>query len=362
MSFEGGEMVFGRRGLGVTLAVLAAAMLIVAGLFASPARAQAAEDIVVDFSVDVEQGECGEGDCADDERPVTFEPELSVNEDEGRELTAEQLDDVNQILEDDADVEITVVDSEGNEETVAAGEPVCLEPGEYDFIATVVNEDELAAAIGNAIGDDAFIAEDLVIEDFEDTFTVEECDDGDDDDNGNVDIDDRDQTNVCNNVVNIILENVQNPDVDSIQYVDSEATNYNYQYVNGQYVTVGDSDNDQTVTVDADQITEIAQQLDISVQDIVQQCFQQNAGRDNNNDSNDDNNNDDDNDNNNDDGDDNNAADQDDVDGEVIVDTIPDGLLPNTGGISPFVILAGLGSALMVAGFSVSYAVGRRRL
>ena len=83
MRFEGGQMVLGRKGLGATLAVLAAVMLVLSGLFASPARAQATPDsVVVDLVVETEQGECGEGDCADDERPVTFDVVAEVNEDE----------------------------------------------------------------------------------------------------------------------------------------------------------------------------------------------------------------------------------------------------------------------------------------
>jgi len=46
---------------------------------------------------------------------------------------------------------------------------------------------------------------------------------------------------------------------------------------------------------------------------------------------------------------------------EVLAETIPEGLLPNTGGISPFAVLAALGSALVVAGLSARYAVVRRR-
>ena len=96
---------------------------------------------------------------------------------------------------------------------------------------------------------------------------------------GNVDIDDRDQTNVCENVVNFILNDVQSPDVNNTQNVTTGATNSNEQTVGGETVAVGDTDNDQTVTVTPNQVTQIAQELNISPT-IVQQCIQQNAGRD----------------------------------------------------------------------------------
>jgi uncharacterized repeat protein (TIGR01451 family)/LPXTG-motif cell wall-anchored protein len=47
--------------------------------------------------------------------------------------------------------------------------------------------------------------------------------------------------------------------------------------------------------------------------------------------------------------------------GEVLADTIPDGSLPNTGGISAAAVLAGLGFTLLLAGLSAGYAVARRR-
>lgn len=86
-----------------------------------------------------------------------------------------------------------------------------------------------------------------------------------------IDIDDRDQTNVCNNVVNIILDDVQNPDVD----VDND------QVVSGTVSgdVSGDISNEQVVEVSNEQVVDIAQELNISPV-IVQQCIQQNAGRD----------------------------------------------------------------------------------
>lgn len=86
-----------------------------------------------------------------------------------------------------------------------------------------------------------------------------------------IDIDDRDQTNVCNNVVNIIVEDVQNPDVD----VNNE------QVVSGTVSgdVSADASNEQVVEVSNEQVVEVAQELNVSPV-IVQQCIQQNAGRD----------------------------------------------------------------------------------
>ena len=382
---EGGATMEGRlRGpAGVWLAAIAAAMLIVAGLFAAPARAQTAEDIVVDFSVDVVQGECGEEGCPEGERPVTFEPELVVDRDASRaDLDTDQIAEVDRILEEQAEVEVEI---EGEEEPVeTGGEPICLEPGEYDFTAEVVNEEALATAIAEEIGDNTFDADDLVIEPVEDTFVVEECDDNDDD-NGNVDIDDRDQTNVCRNVVNIILNDVQNPDVNNNQDADVDTP------ITREVEEEPEPDDviDEPVGVTDEQVVDIAQELNVSPT-IVQQCIQQNAGRDANLRI----------------GDEENIdvviVDEEDIDekiideenidekivdeeedvfvdkevvdddgeavvldeqrrGEVLAATIPDGLLPNTGGISPAAVLAGLGFALLLAGLSVGHAVARRR-
>lgn len=87
-------------------------------------------------------------------------------------------------------------------------------------------------------------------------------------------IDDRDRTQVCNNVVNIILDDVQNADVDNTQDLTIGAANSNNQTVTGETVAAGDIGNDQAVTVTAGQITNIAQELDVSPV-IVQQCIQQ---------------------------------------------------------------------------------------
>ena len=215
MSFKGGEMVFGRRGPGVAVAVLVAALFVLSGLLAAPVRATHTDDIIVDFSVDVVTGECGEGNCPDGTRPVTFEPELMVDAAASRELTQAQRDQVNQILKG-ADVEVTV-EVPGPDETVLNDETICLGPGQYDFTAEVVNETQLAAAIAAAIGDTNFGEEDLIIDLIEDDFVVGECPVDPDDGDGDINIDDRDHTNVCRNVVNIILENVQNSDVDNTQ-------------------------------------------------------------------------------------------------------------------------------------------------
>ena len=164
-----------------------------------------------------------------------------------------------------------------------------------------------------------------------------------------IDIDDRDQTNVCNNVVNIIVEDVQNPDVD----VDND------QAVSGP-VSGGvsaDASNEQVVEVSNEQVVEVAQELNISPV-IVQQCIQQNAGRDAIIVADDNDNNNDDNDNNNSSG---GTGDKKDPDNLTPVEKPSNVLnevttkdLPNTGGFS-FVTR---GTALMVV-FGVALLVLR---
>lgn len=377
MSFKGGEMVLGRKGFGATLAVLAAAMLVVAGLFASPARAQGVPDgVVVDLVVETEQGECGEGDCADNERPVTFTVVPEVNEEESIDLSDEELAAINAVL-DAAEFDITVEDSEGNEvATPEDGETVCLEPGEYNATAAPADETALAEDIADAVNDTdpptdpALTADDIVINDFDDTFTVDECDGENGEEAGDVNIDDRDQTNICENVVNIILTDIQNPDVDNNQSTTVNATatqsansGNNTQTASGNAsstINTGDNTNTVGVVVSNEQVVDIAQELNVSPV-IVQQCIQLIAGGDididddNNNDDNNDNNNDDDNNN---DGDDNDVIDD---RSEVLAASIPEKLLPNTGGITPVAGLTVLALVLTVTALSVGYAVVRRR-
>ena len=120
-------MVLGRKGLGATLAVLAAVMLVLSGLFASPARAQATPDsVVVDLVVETEQGECGEGDCADDERPVTFDVVAEVNAGQNVPLTEAQRNDINAALAA-ADFGITVEDPDGGPQEIEDGQTLCWE-------------------------------------------------------------------------------------------------------------------------------------------------------------------------------------------------------------------------------------------
>jgi uncharacterized repeat protein (TIGR01451 family) len=90
-----------------------------------------------------------------------------------------------------------------------------------------------------------------------------------DPDPGNVAIEDRSQTNVCENVVNIINEDVQNPVVDNDQ---------NANVTNTQTAT-GNNANEQVVEISQEQVVKIDQELNVSPV-IVQQCIQQNAGRD----------------------------------------------------------------------------------
>jgi len=209
------------------------------------------------------------------------------------------------------------------------------------------------------------------------TTIINDVDDEDDDDDRggagrrgdrNNDLDDREQNNVGRNVINIILDDVQSPDVDNTRDVDTGATNSNSQTVGGETVAVGDSDNDQTVTVTPSQVAEVAQDLNISPE-IVQQCIQQNAGRDANINSrnNDENINEEFDDEEFDDeefddeefddeefvlDDDDDELVIDERDGEVLADTIPNRLLPNTGGSlgvwAGIVVLVGLYVVLLV--------------
>jgi LPXTG-motif cell wall-anchored protein len=288
MSFKGGEMILGRKGFGATLAVLAAAMLVLSGLFASPARAQALEepleDIVIDLVVDVEQGECGEGGCREDRRPVTFDARLEVNAASATALglEPEDIEAVNEALAEveltDDLIEIRVTDDEGRTRVVEDGDTVCLAPGQYEVETTLVDEAALeTAVVAELVGldpDPDLDVGDITIEEFDDTFVVEECPvDPDDGDDGDVIIDDRSQTNVCENVVNIILEDVQNPVVDNDQNANVTSNQSNTQ------TATGNNSNEQVVEVSQEQVVEIAQELNVSPV-IVQQCIQQNAGRD----------------------------------------------------------------------------------
>ncbi len=103
-------------------------------------------------------------------------------------------------------------------------------------------------------------------------------------------IDDRDFEQTCNNVVNIIIQDVLNPDVDNnqsatvnvsaTQSADSSASS-TLTVVSGNLsstITTGDNTNTVAVEVSQDQIVDIAQELNVSPE-IVQTCIQ--AGRDN---------------------------------------------------------------------------------
>ena len=154
-------------------------------------------------------------------------------------------------------------------------------------------------------------------------------------DNNNVD--DRDQANVCRNVVNIFVENVQNPTVDNSR------TGGDVNVDNDQVVSGDGNSNEQVVLVSNEQVVDIAQELNISPV-IVQQCIQQNAGRDIIvvNDSNDDNDND------------NSVNDVDDEDPiekpSDVLDEITTNDLPNTGGSSFFA----RGSTLVMVFFGMA--------
>lgn len=101
-------MVFGREAY-VYLAVLTAALLVLSGLLAPPARAQQPleeqlEGLVIDLVVDVDQGECGERGCAENRRPVTFDARLEVDEASSTSLGLEP-EDIKAVNEALAEVE-----------------------------------------------------------------------------------------------------------------------------------------------------------------------------------------------------------------------------------------------------------------
>ena len=352
-----------RGSAGVWLAVIAAAMLVLSGLFASAARAQTTppDSVVVDLVVETNSGECGEGDCADNERPVNFDVVAEVNAGQNVPLTESQQNEINAALAA-ADFGITVENPNGGTQDIEDGETVCLEPGEYTATATLsqAEEEALVAEIVEAVNDSDVTEQDIFINFDETTFVVEECDG--DDNGGNVNIDDRDQTNVCNQVVNIINEDVQNPDVDNTQDADGNVNNPPEEPIEEPLVEEPEAGDDlsdeQLAEVTDEQIVDIAQELNVSPV-IVQTCIQQNAGRDANINS-------------------NNAEEniaeeniaeefddglvaEDQYGGAgVVAESIPDKLLPNTGGISPATVLAALGFTLLLAGLSAGYAVARR--
>ncbi len=107
-----------------------------------------------------------------------------------------------------------------------------------------------------------------------------------DDRDTDIAIDDRDFEQTCNNVVNIILEDVQNPDVDNNQNatVSVEATQAGDSSVDNALgvttgnIATGDVNNAVVVGVSQEQVVNIAQELNVSPE-IVQTCIQ--AGRDN---------------------------------------------------------------------------------
>jgi hypothetical protein len=327
-------MVFGKESR-VALAVLAAALLVLAGVFASPARAQLDVE-VLDVQVDVEVGECDEGECDEGESPVTFTPVLSLNADLERELLEDGVapDDIDAALDAAAEVaEIVVEDSEGNEVArVDPGETVCLEPGSYS--ASVINAEATAQAAIDEL--DPLTTVDLspLVEDVfvvEEDFVVDECDEVPDDG------DDRDQT-VCQIVVTEVND-LQNPDVDVNNPPDEEAQAL-------QEPEEGE--------VSEEQVVDIAEELNVSER-IVRRCIQNNIGEDVT--IGDDDNNDGNNDDGTDTADDTTA--RDDLKDDVIVDTIPDKTLPDTGGV-PLPALAALALAFVVAGALVLRGVMRR--
>jgi hypothetical protein len=341
---EGTTMVFGKESR-VALAVLAAAVLVLAGVFASPARAQVDEE-VLDVLVDVEVGECDEGQCDEGERPVTFTPVLSLNADLEQELLDAGVApaDVDAALDAALDAaaevvdfgEIVVEDSEGNEVArVDPGETVCLEPGSYTASASVDNAevtaqaaiDELEALLTDV--DLSQLVENVDVVD--EVFVVDECDEVPDDG------DDRDQT-VCQIVVTEVND-LQNPDVDVNNAQDEEAQAL-------QEPEEGE--------VSEEQVVDIAEELNVSER-IVRRCIQNNIGEDVT--IGDDDNNDGNNDDGTDTADDTTA--RDDLKDDVIVDTIPDKTLPDTGGV-PLPALAALALAFVVAGALVLRGVMRR--
>jgi len=165
--------------LGLAFAVVLALSFI---SVAKPAEAQVVvSGEVLNVLVDVEQGECGTGGCAEGERPVTVTPILSLNTELAALLTAAQEQ---AILDAAAAVaifgEVTITDSAGAVvATVDPGETVCLEPGDFTASSSVVNAGVTAdaaldalAGLGLGIDLSALVADVLVIEE---PFVVAEC-------------------------------------------------------------------------------------------------------------------------------------------------------------------------------------------
>jgi hypothetical protein len=156
------------------LALLATVSLVISGLLVAPAQAQTT--LVFDVDVGIVEGDCTAEGC----REVTFDAQLVEGEGSTPDLTDDQLADLNAAL-DAGDFEITVTDSEGREQTVEGGETLCLSPGEFTVTATV-DPDAVATALNTLdppIEGGPFTAEDITINDFTEEFTVEDCpDDG----------------------------------------------------------------------------------------------------------------------------------------------------------------------------------------
>jgi hypothetical protein len=161
---------------------VAAVLLVLMGLAAAPAQAQAT-GVEVDLVVDTQPGDCGTGDCLPGERPITFNANLTVDEQasqvNGQPLTAQQVAGINRALET-AVLEITVTNPNGTTQTVGEGEALCLEPGQYTVTATVTNETAVAQAVADALADQNVTAANVDIGELtEDTLVVAQCPAGD---------------------------------------------------------------------------------------------------------------------------------------------------------------------------------------
>jgi len=246
--FKGGSaVVLSKKEFCTAVVVIAAVLVVAATLLAAPAWAQAELDVVRSDNPDpVAEGEL-----------LTYT--LTV-ENEGIDNAQDVV--VRDELPDQVDF-VSADESQGDCDEQPEGVVECelgdLEGGKTATVQILVGAQE-AGTISNTAVVFAKGGEEAIDQDTE-TTTVED----------DRTIDDRDQTNVCRNVVNIIVRNVQNPDVD----------------VNNEQAVSGSVSGD----VSNEQVVEVAQELNISPV-IVQQCIQNVGGDeiigvdDNNNDNN----------------------------------------------------------------------------
>ena len=341
MRFQGGRngMVLDRRKLAVTVAARAAFVLLLWGLLAAPAWAQAGGDPITGEIVQF-QREGDEDTGAIESGTIDVSEFDGCDVEEGATITVEDDDGTRAVFED-------LERDDGNTDTANAeirseGDEIVIEPRGND---TTITPEQTERGRTPGLQGDAEVVESTGI-------TCEEP--PEEGEGGDLNINDESTNQVCNNVVNIFVSNFQYGNIDQSESVIS-----------------GDG---------SDQIGVISQYLNVSPE-IVQFCIQQIGDNDGNDD---DDNNDgdtndgdtnDDGDTNGDDasGDDGNNAQDDNTgtqaaedvtisgdDNTVIQGTIPDKPLPNTGGAAVWWV--GLPMLLFVAAGVLAPVMGRRGL